>query len=491
MLLRFVLALAFVLTLGASVPAATLRFVTYNIEADTGGYTGPRPGLDVVLEAIGMQNVGGIRQPLDVLALQETTSNTTTIAPLVTTLNSFYGTNLYASSPYQGTQRGAATSGNGPNALIYNTKTLILLESLGVPNTPTPTSGGAPRQVIRYKFRPVSGTADNDFYLYVTHSKSSVGSTPALNMAARDLEAQRIREDAATLPAGSSIVFTGDWNVEGSTEAGYQTLTSTSRFSGLNPGIDPLNNAPQDNTQTWNVAAYAPIMTHSPVQLRYRDDIQFMTPPVFGNTAPLGLHYLPGSHRTFGNNGTTSLNARTDLATNTACDNVQGSITPASARSALTTASDHFPVVADYSIATLFSGWKATRFSAGELADPAVSGELADPDRDGLPNILEYATHLEPRVADPSSALPATGETTITGARYLTVTYIKVNAATDVTYAVQATSDPAAWSNDPTGTVAVSTVDNPDGLTQTIVIRDTTPIAPGTARFLRLKVTAP
>ncbi len=81
----------------------TLRIVTYNIEDDTDGATSPLPGLIAppsnptnvqaggVLEGIGEENVGNDpAQPLDILALEETTSNTQTIAPIVNGLNSFY-----------------------------------------------------------------------------------------------------------------------------------------------------------------------------------------------------------------------------------------------------------------------------------------------------------------------------------------------------------------------------------------------------------------
>src|SRR5436189_283707 len=43
--------------------AGPLRIVTYNIEADTGGYTAPRPGLDTVLEGIGNENVNVVMRP--------------------------------------------------------------------------------------------------------------------------------------------------------------------------------------------------------------------------------------------------------------------------------------------------------------------------------------------------------------------------------------------------------------------------------------------
>src|SRR6201996_8481256 len=81
----------------------TLRIVTYNIEDDIDNATVPLPGLisppsntnnvqaGGVLEGIGEENVGADpAQPLDVLALEETTSNAKTIAPIVAGMNAFY-----------------------------------------------------------------------------------------------------------------------------------------------------------------------------------------------------------------------------------------------------------------------------------------------------------------------------------------------------------------------------------------------------------------
>ena len=80
-----------------------------------------------VLEGIGEEIVGNDpAQPLDILALQETTSNPITVVPIVSGLNSFYGVaGMYSNSTYQATQFGGSTNngnGNGPNAMIYNTK---------------------------------------------------------------------------------------------------------------------------------------------------------------------------------------------------------------------------------------------------------------------------------------------------------------------------------------------------------------------------------
>ncbi len=97
-----------------------------------------------MLEGIGEEIVAGDpAQPIDILALNETTSNTTTVQPIVNALNAFYlyYNNLcytnqpagYAMSTYQATESGGSPgSGNGPNALVYNTNTLQLLASVPV-----------------------------------------------------------------------------------------------------------------------------------------------------------------------------------------------------------------------------------------------------------------------------------------------------------------------------------------------------------------------
>jgi hypothetical protein len=48
-----------------------------------------------------------------------------------------------------------------------------------------------------------------------------------------------------------------------------------------------------------------------------------------------------------------------------------------------------------------FLDWRAAsgHFSEAEALDDSVSGRLADPDRDGLPNVVEFACGLDPRAA--------------------------------------------------------------------------------------------
>ena len=182
----------------AAAQTQTLRIVSYNIEDDISGKSTPSPGLLVptnssgvvtgttsdggVLAGIGEEPLGPNNhfQPLDIVTLQETTSNSVTIAPIVAGLNTYYNIpGMYAQSTIQASQSGGNTGGNGPNGIVYNTLTLQLIDSHRGP-TPTGTNGnGMPRQFMRYEFAPagITPTAANEFYVYVSHMKSGTGDT--------------------------------------------------------------------------------------------------------------------------------------------------------------------------------------------------------------------------------------------------------------------------------------------------------------------------
>ena len=367
------------LTTTLSAQTRTLRIVTYNIEADV-GVTAPLPGLIAppgnssnvqaggVLEGIGEEIVGNDpAQPLDILALQETTSNPITVAPIVTGLNSFYGVaGMYASSSYQATQFGGSAntgSGNGPNALVYNTKTVQLLASVpvdppgGIGNLGS--ASGEYREVMRYEFAPagVAPSATNEFYIYVSHYKASTGTA---NQNYRNGEAKIIRNDeASNLPATARVLYVGDYNVDNSGEPMYQTILSNAAPNGIHQGqgIDPLNPAdnPNLNWSTYTADTNILVMlTEQSYNLEYRDDLQVMTTNVYYG-ADGGLKYLPGSYHTFGNNGTTAYLGTISSRANTSLNsrlvtNAPAFISAAQLYLDLTDASDHLPVVADYSI---------------------------------------------------------------------------------------------------------------------------------------------
>ncbi len=367
------------LTTTLSAQTRTLRIVTYNIEADV-SVTTPLPGLiapagnpsDVqaggVLEGIGEEIVGNDpAQPLDILALQETTSNPITVAPIVTGLNSFYGVSgMYASSSYQATQFGGSGnngSGNGPNALVYNTKTVQLLAS--VPVDPPGGIGylgsasGEYREVMRYEFAPagVAPDAANEFYLYVSHYKASTGTA---NENYRNGEAKIIRNDeAGNLPATARVLYVGDYNVDNSGEPMYQTMLSNSAPNGIHQGqgIDPLNPVDDPNLN-WSSSTTDPnilvMLTEHSYDLEYRDDLQVMTTNVYYG-ADGGLEYVPGTYHAFGNDGTTPYLGTISSRANTSLNNRLVTNAPAFISASqlyldLTDASDHLPVVADYTI---------------------------------------------------------------------------------------------------------------------------------------------
>ena len=321
-----------------------------------------------VLEGIGEEIVGNdLAQPLDILALQETTTNPVTVVPIVNGLNSFYGVaGMYSNSTYQATQFGGSTnsgSGNGPNALVYNTRTVQLLASVPVDPpggiSQLGSSSGEYREVMRYEFAPagMTPTATNEFYIYVSHYKASTGSQ---NEAYRNGEARIIRNDEANnLPANARVLYVGDYNVTRSGEAGYQTILSNTAPNGIHQGqgIDPLNPSAATNIN-WSTSTtdtnILVMETESATDLRYRDDLQVMTTNVYAG-APGGLALVPGTYHVFGNNGTTPYFGSVNSGSNTALNNRLVTNGPVFISASqlyldLTTASDHLPVVADYTI---------------------------------------------------------------------------------------------------------------------------------------------
>jgi endonuclease/exonuclease/phosphatase family metal-dependent hydrolase len=341
-----------------------IRVVTYNIQGDVSSPSpsGVLPDIATVLEGIGQQKyVGdGILQLPDVIALQETTSNSTSVSPLVNDLNTYYGSNIFNYSTYQATTSDGVTSGGGPNALVYNQNTLNLISSTGI-DTPASGSNGVFRQDVMYEFQPLvdKGTSNGVFYVFDAHYKSGSAGTSddgSTDGALRNGEAQVVRNyEAANLPADAAVLYVGDLNLDGSTETMYQTLTAANSPSGVNQGagIDPLN--PTNNyTLNWAAnSAYTSIMTEKDSKLEYRDDLQLMTSNIY-NDAPGTLDYITNSFHAFGNNGTTGFESTINTGGNTALNDIigNGSLTPSQVLADMnpTSGSDHLPVVADYSI---------------------------------------------------------------------------------------------------------------------------------------------
>ncbi len=205
---------------------------------------------------------------------------------------------------------------------------------------------GAGRNCDRWQLR-LKGSADDAglVWVYSMHLKASNSSSDA---AQRHDGAIAVRNDADTLPAGSNIIYTGDFNVYSNGEAAYQEFLA----SGPGQAFDPLG------TANWAGGANAIKHTQSPRLnggalvgggLDDRFDFQLLS-AAMGDGA--GLSILAGSYRALGNDGNhynDSINAgnNTYFPGQTSRSNALAD--------ALFEASDHIPVLTDHQIPGILS----------------------------------------------------------------------------------------------------------------------------------------
>lgn len=143
-------------------------------------------------------------------------------------------------------------------------------------------------------------------------------------------------------------------------------------------------------------------------------------------------------------------------------------------------AHDLFPATLSY------DAWRAQHFSESELADPTLSGDAADPDGDGLPNLLEYASGGDPRTRSevPRLFVRANGFGDQTGWR---LSYRRLLLAHEVDYAVETSSDLKVWT--PFAGDEDEPVLNEDGTITAQIRVDSAGAQAADARFFRLRVT--
>ncbi len=137
-----------------------------------------------------------------------------------------------------------------------------------------------------------------------------------------------------------------------------------------------------------------------------------------------------------------------------------------------------------------FDVWKNKNFTASELADSSISADTATPAADGISNLMKYALNLDPKT-NGVNGLPVATTMSINGSNYLTLAYTQVISATDIIYTVEVSGDLQVWSFGNGFTSPVSATNNPDGVTQTVVVQDLMPMNSTDKRFIRLKVTKP
>ena len=384
----------------------TLRVVSYNIDcADQGSdnnITGATHSLPTVIQAIGLHHIGTNAQPVDVMTCEELTS--TTLSNFVAQLNNIYGAGTYTFD-----RTPDPNTGGGPDGLIYNPQTVqvvsaralktgqtVLLQSNGTytsAHSPGGGVNGVTRAPMVYQLRPVGYGAVDDFYVYVSHARST--SDDAVGDA-RYAEAQEVRSDAKyNLPSGAHIIYAGDWNLfKGSGENAYKCLTGQTTSDGIdwsdvssvwanaNPtqAYDPTSKTSPATTTTWtngigDNASY--LYSDSTGSLKSRIDVQLPNAPMLGvynsqggvqlamdtadpfDTSDTPSSRYPYAFEVFGNDGTTPLSGSATSSVNHSLDDLTNTVPNAATVYAdllLTgsgssfTGSDHYPIVGDYNI---------------------------------------------------------------------------------------------------------------------------------------------
>ncbi len=309
--------------------AAQLRVVTYNISALEGSAT----GLQAVFSACHADDRIGPAQPIDIICFQECPQ--AAVGPLG---------NLLAASAPAGVSYTLATyttsssedGATGAQALFYRTGRFTEIASGHVDLS---TGGGRNSDRWLLQVSGYTSTAAR-LYVYSSHLKASSGSA---NESERLSGATTLRNNADALPAGSNIIFLGDYNMYTNSESGYVKMTT----GGVHPAIDPWG------TANWTGASNAIKHTQSPLLTSTnlvgggvddRFDLHLFTGALNDGA---GLAYIPGTVRTLGNDGN-----HFDLAINNGNNSYYPSnIARGNALAdALFVASDHMPVIMEYQV---------------------------------------------------------------------------------------------------------------------------------------------
>ncbi len=148
---------------------------------------------------------------------------------------------------------------------------------------------------------------------------------------------------------------------------------------------------------------------------------------------------------------------------------------------------------------TTFATWRVANFGANALTvatESTLWGETADPDRDGLPNVTEYALNTLPLTPNAPTSI-----TTARGSGLLTFSFPRNPLATDLTYTVEVSSSlpqngwtPIATSIGGAATMATgasSVNEAPEGTMVRVTVADQAGAAGATKRFMRLRIGIP
>jgi len=134
--------------------------------------------------------------------------------------------------------------------------------------------------------------------------------------------------------------------------------------------------------------------------------------------------------------------------------------------------------------------WKFAEFTSAQIADTTnnPTDDFSDPTNDGVINLMKYLTDQDPNTVSTGS-ISTQGFTQIGAYHYLTLTYTRYKAATDLMVYPEVSGDLSNWASDAGSVQQTITAD--DGQVQTIVAQDLTPLQTATQRYIRLRVSRP
>ena len=312
-LLKWVVAVVFM----ATTPAlGQLSVASWNIAQLRGDFT----AIEHVLAEASADDRPGFVVPVAVWVFQEV--DTDNVQDLHDLLGPQYSQGTYTSS--------GEDTYSGAQAMFYDASIVTEITS-GHDDIYT----GAGRRSDRWQVRLLGSSPACDFYIYSSHLKASPGSD---NQADRLFGVEELLENSQELPAGSCIIFAGDYNIYSNGEPAYELLATQA--------IDPHGNG------SWSGSSNAYKHTQSPRattgggliggSLDDRFDFQVFTASMQDGA---GLDYMGGTLRSFGNDGN-----HYDVAINDGTNTYfPGNTSRSNALAdALHDGSDHIPVIANY-----------------------------------------------------------------------------------------------------------------------------------------------
>ncbi len=166
----------------------------------------------------------------------------------------------------------AAAFVDGPDtdsAFFYRTGVVTLATDLSPNGVTVVAVGGTapnhPRNIMRYDIRLAAWTsAETVLAIYSTHMKSGTGTE---DKERRLLEAQRIRDDAESLPADWHFLVGGDFNIQSSAQEAYQELVG-SQANNDGRFFDPIKTPGSWN----NSSSFRFVHTQDPIGAGGMDD---------------------------------------------------------------------------------------------------------------------------------------------------------------------------------------------------------------------------